>query len=912
VVLAFLIGSTCYALGQSHKASVRGEVRDERGDAIVGARVALTQNAQSRQQTVTNEQGHFEFHEIAAGSYVVEVSTDGFGIYRQDVSVHSAEPVAVSVVLRPTVSATITVEAPRVSLDPQEAGGSQILKGRQIADLPDDPDQLMDRLQLMATSSGSPPGEATVSVDGFLNDGRLPPKSAIREVRINPDLFSSEYDKAPYRGGRIEIITKPGAGGVHGSGFFTLNTSALSARNPFAASKPQSTTERFGGQIGGPVVKRKSGFFVDFESRNINQFGTVDAITLDPTTFGPTQFVASVPAPRRLVIASARFDWQVTPSTSAVLRYDFDEDRAENLGVGGFDLPDRAFNSDGIDNSLKLSSTSIVGQRLVNEARLGITLRQIGVRSLSNSPDISVLGFFSTGGATRQSESDRAWLIELADNVSIPRGKHSLKLGLDLFDRRIYDASFDNTNGTFIFGGGLLPELDSRGRIVTGPGGKPVLINASGLEQYRRALLGLPGRTASSFAILQGRPGARIDQVRLAAFTQDEWKLAPNLLISMGLRFEGQTRPSGWSSFAPRLGVAYSLGPQRRWVFRARAGMFYDRISELLPIQALELDGIRSMQIRIQSPPFPNPFAAGATQPTSTIRSIESDIGPPASLQVQAGFERALPHGWKLEANDNWAWGWSSLTSMNINAPVIIAGPPEEVGPRPLGVNQDILQFQSAGKTRGSVLFVGMNQSTNKRFSLYSGYLMFNFRSTSDGAFSFPQYSYGFAGEWARPSWQARHRAFIAGNIDVPLGLRLSSSVSIASGAPYNITTGRDANGDGIFNDRPALVAGGTPGSIKTAFGLLDPSAINGNLPRNAGTGRPTATVDLNLSKTFKLRGKADGEGGANLILNVRAANALNHTNVLGTNGVVSSPFFGTANSAGTPRLIELGARFSF
>ena len=76
---------------------------------------------------------------------------------------------------------------------------------------PDDPDQFLDFLQLLSTSSGSAPGQAAVTVDGFAHEGRLPPKSAIREVRINSNIFSAEYDKPPYRGGRIDIYTKPGA-----------------------------------------------------------------------------------------------------------------------------------------------------------------------------------------------------------------------------------------------------------------------------------------------------------------------------------------------------------------------------------------------------------------------------------------------------------------------------------------------------------------------------------------------------------------------------------------------------------------------------------------------------------------------------------------------------------------------------
>src|SRR5205085_8438988 len=115
---------------------------------------------------------------------------------------------------------------------------------------------------------------------------------------------------------------------------------------------------------------------------------------------------------------------------------------------------------------------------------------------------------------------------------------------------------------------------------------------------------------------------------------------------------------------------------------------------------------------------------------------------------------------------------------------------------RPLGIRENILQFESSGKVKGQVLFVGLNQKS-KRFNIFSGYLFFNFHTDTDSAFTLPQSSYDLAGEWARPAWQSRHRLFAVGQVYLPWKLQAMATVNAASGTPFNIVTGRDNNGDG-------------------------------------------------------------------------------------------------------------------
>jgi len=104
----------------------------------------------------------------------------------------------------------------------------------------------------------------------------------------------------------------------------------------------------------------------------------------------------------------------------------------------------------------------------------------------------------------------------------------------------------------------------------------------SGLEQYRRALLALPGGTPTRFTITRGNPSVAARQWLLAGFAQDEWQWRRNLTLSLGLRYEAQTVPVDKASLAPRLGLAYTPDKKQQWVLRARAGVFYERVAETL------------------------------------------------------------------------------------------------------------------------------------------------------------------------------------------------------------------------------------------------------------------------------------------------------------------------------------------
>lgn len=880
-----------------------GEIKDQQGAAIITAETILKDETGKRYESVSRRPGEFRFQALKAGKYKLQVSAAGFAVYETEIETAEAEKQPkLAITLYPTVTEEVQIQPnEEIPLSAERAAGTQVLTARELEALPDDPEQLSEQLQQLAATGGGVPGQAVVTVDGFLNNGRLPSKSSIRQVKINPNLYSAEYDTPPFQGGRIEILTKPGADKFNGSTFFNYNGTHLNARYPLAAERAATQTNRYGFQLGGPLIKNKAGFFFDFEKRDIDESSTVNAVRLDEN-FKPVSFNPNVPNPQRLIIGSIRADYQANQTNTLVFRYDFNRNDLKNQGIGGINLPERGFDNLRTENNFRLTETSVVNPRMFNELRVGLSLVDNNQTALSKQPAIIVAGAFASGGAGVSELRHNEKILEIADSLTLETKKHSLKFGVTIFNRRIDEVRMENPNGTYFFGGGTF----SDGGIQTA---------ISSLEQYRRTVLGLTGGVPTRFSLTTGAPPVSVSQWLMAGFIQDDWKFNRKLLFSFGLRYEAQNYPDDAVSLAPRIGLAYTPDKKQQWVLRARAGIFYQRISETLFLETERFDGQRQQQIFIDSPAFPNPFLNGSVNNSiSTIRIFDARVRPPANLQTRVEIERQLPKGWKISSSYSWTRGWAQLRSRNINAPVVNAlNPNPQTASRPLGGKENILQFESSGRISGSVLFIGANQYVNKYFTINLGYLNFDFKTDADNSFAMPQSSYDFDGEWAAPMWQSRHRFFLSSSVNLPRKLRLFALIQANSGTPYNVTTGQDNNGDGNFNDRPGIAVTNLSAAIATQFGGLNPNVINGNLPRNAGTNPGVATVDLNLSRTFSFGKKANPEESRyKLALNVRASNVLNHANLLAMNGILTSPLFGRPLAANPARRVEFGARLNF
>jgi hypothetical protein len=273
-----------------------------------------------------------------------------------------------------------------------------------------------------------------------------------------------------------------------------------------------------------------------------------------------------------------------------------------------------------------------------------------------------------------------------------------------------------------------------------------------------------------------------------------------------------------------------------------------------------------------------------------------------------------LPQHWHVQANLFDAQAWGTPRSRNINAPLVNDETTNPLlAPRPIAPGRNIFQFEESGHLHGQVIFLGIDQHSYKRFGIFIGYLYFNLKTNADTATLFPQSSYSDQGEAARASWESRQRLFAIGQLNLPKKLSLTSQFDASSGDPYNVITGMDNNGDGVFNDRPSLTGQPGTGTYQTPFGLLNTTAINGSLGRNAGTMPALIHLDMNLSRTFELSGHGlSPDRHQSITLNARSANLLNHTNVSAVGSVVGSPTFAQPLAAEAARRVEFGIRYTF
>src|ERR1700741_5228799 len=218
---------------QAPAGALPGQVTDPSGGAVVGATVLLTTPSGASMDTTTNKDGVYEFKDLPPGRYDVKAVAQGFAMFtKSGVEITAGQTARVNISLEIEVQQEkVVVNSTTTQLDVNPANNANtiVMQGKDLEALSDDPDELQSELQALAGPSAGPNG-GQIYIDGFTG-GKLPPKASIREIRINQNPFSSEYDKLGY--GRVEIFTKPGTDKLHGQFSVMGNTTALNSKNPF-------------------------------------------------------------------------------------------------------------------------------------------------------------------------------------------------------------------------------------------------------------------------------------------------------------------------------------------------------------------------------------------------------------------------------------------------------------------------------------------------------------------------------------------------------------------------------------------------------------------------------------------------------------------------------------------------------
>jgi hypothetical protein len=860
-VMLVLSAFSTALLAQSGEISLRGQVFDQSGGAIPAINVTLTAPDGNTKTAQTNEEGKYTFRNLASGTYKVRISLKGFADFVETaVQIAPGKPQVVDahlVVALEKQQINVESETAQVSTAAENNATSLVLKGKDLEALSDDPDELASDLQALAGPSAGPNG-GQIYIDGFTG-GQLPPKSAILQVKVNQNPFSAEYDRLGY--GRVEITTKPGYAQYHGQFFVNGNASALNSRNPFATVIPGYHSEMFDGNFGGPLGKsKKASFFFDGQRRNIQDQSIVSAEILD-ANFNPIPFSQAVPRPQWRTELSPRVDFQLSTNNVLTIRYQLELNKQNNNGIGQFNLPSLGNNSDGTENSLQLSDTQVVSERTVNQIRFRYRRETNNQLPLSLDPTISVLGAFTNGGNGGGRNLDTVNSYEFQNLTSITLGKHSVSFG-----GRLRNLSESNsTNGGFN-GGFTFPTLLA------------YQITEQGLQQgLTPAQIRAAGGGATQFSLTAGTPLASVNLFDVGLYGQDDWRVRPNITLSLGLRFESQNDIGDHADWAPRVGLAWGIGKGARpsTVLRAGFGVFYDRFGQGGLLQAERLNGINQQQYVVPNPDFfptipPVSAFANSTQTNlPTKYQIDPNLRAPYTVQSAVGLERQVTKTATVAVTYLNAHGVHQLLTNDINAPLPGSGydPFDPTsGVRPFGnAAGNIYQYETVGYFNQNQVVATFNVRRGTRLSV-NGWYTLNY---ANGNTSSPMNPYNIAEDYGRAAFDVRHRFFLIGSLTFPHGFRLNPFLMASSGGPFNITVGRDLFGTSRFNGRPALVTDGATGpSIvgPTPFGTFNLLPLPGQpvISPYFGTGPSQFSLNMRLAKTFGFGEKkeAGGSGG--------------------------------------------------
>lgn len=878
--------------------ALTGSVRDTTSALLPDATVTLD----DAPPVQSGADGRFTLPCLAPGMHKISVAAEGFSPI---VLTLKAPRAALDITLRPAVETTVEVsgDTADTQTSANSAGPSQTLAGKQLQQLADDPDDLLREVQQMASGMGGNPANATITVDGFQDSTQMPPKSSIAYIKVNPDLFSSEYREPPFgNGGRVEIYTKPGQPTFHGALFTTNGSPFMNARDPFSTSKAALGKQRYGFELGGPIRKQGSDFFTSLEYRRIDNFAVINAVQLT-STGAAVPVLANVPQPERLWLPNVKVDWQLSPRNTFIAGFTGTISHLENVGVGGTALAETGVTNDTYDDTLRFANITTVNASLMHESRVSIRFDGSNSTPLSTAPQVQVAGAFTGGGSSLGAQHLTEVRTEVDDDAILTTKQHTLKAGVQFFFNSEHRRLTTNFNGSYIFGGGTAAALDTSNQPIAGQ-----TITISGLEQYRRAQLGLLGGTATAFTGVTGDPNVNFHQVNAALFVQDDWKLPHGFLLSSGLRYYTQTQPLFYSALTPRLGILWAPGKEPKWTVHAHAGMFAGTIGVREYQEVLRQDGIHRITSTVYNPIYGAPFSGNATT-IQSARSIAPGLTDTLYGIYNIGGTRDLPHGLQLQADLGYGRLWNYARSNNINAPFTNS----PTGPRPSTPNLNLLQVQNSGQGYLDFVFVGISNHTLKRVQFFAGAVHIDqFDNTNDDIFFTPQNSRSDVGEFARRSDNAPWQVFGNFTLQLPAKLQFSGNFYGNGDQPFNITTGFDNNGDGNFNDRPQVAAPGTSGAVQTRYGFLVANGGTGILGRDSGRMPWTAFLDANLQRAFKLTRDAKADHQQTLTVNVRSSNVINHTNVTAVGSVFASPLFDRPYDADHGRRVEAGLRYSF
>jgi len=856
-------------------------VLDVTGAILPGATVTVTSQDQigATGTTVTADgQGLATIPGLRPGRYTIRAEFSGFEtgeIY--DIRFRAGDnKQQIELVLTAFEDAVeVSVDAQAAAADPHSSLATTLTQ-EEIDALSDDPNELMRQLVEMAG------GAARVRVDGF-NGGQLPSRDVIRSIRIVRDTFPAENHSAESDG--IDIVTQAGIGPIRGGFSTRVRDSILNGSNPFVAVRAPERTQNFDASIGGAIVPNRSSFNIFMGGRK--QFDT--PVATYTTVAGKVSTLLGR-RPNDGWNVNGMLDYQLTRQQLIRVGYSQNFSSRSNLGVGGFDLAERAYSSESRNNQLRLQQQGPIGRNMFLNTRLQLRVNRSDAIPGLEAQTIRVLDGFTSGGAQQRGGTNQKD-AELNSDLNYVRGRHTFRTGIQLEGRHYRTNSESNYLGTFIF---------------------------SSIDDFASGI-------ARNYTRRIGDPNISYSHLEAGIYVQDDVRLGQGLTLSPGLRYELQTHVRDYSGFGPRLGLTWAPGRNGRTTVRGSYGIFYNWLGTNVYEQTLRVNGVRQREINIVNPSFPEVGGAGTFSVSN--KYLLGDLTMERIHRFSTAIERALSPKIRTSLTFSTARYGNQLRGVNLNAPAN--------GVRPDRAFANVIMTVPDGSMHTydvvpdfSINFAGgLRNADQQKWNPYRTNIRFNYRhrraySNTDGAFGVSP-SGALDDQWSAAGGDTRHRLRASVSSSAYRNLNANLSWDANSGAPYTITTGTDDNGDSIFNDRLVLTPRNSvrlpwrstfSANVSYTIPIGSPRAPDGQQPGATGRGGPAGG-----GQGGRPGGPGGGGGGGRgggrrkgITVSVSAQNLTNRSNFSGFSGVMTSPYFRQATSVSNPRQIDLSIRFSF
>lgn len=818
--------------GQAATGSIHGQVADPTGAVVPNATVTvLNAGGQTVATATSSATGAYEVHGLAPGTYTLQAKAEGFAIY-------ASKPITIApgqsrqrdialTIQSDQQQVVVSDEAATVSTESSNNASAVVIKGKDLDALSDDPDELQDELNALAGPAAGPNG-GQVYIDGF-SGGQLPPKSSIREIRVNQNPFSSEYDKLGY--GRIEILTKPGTDKFHGSFMVNGNDSSFNSNNPFLKTRPDYYSYFLNGNAGGAINKTSSWFLGGFR-RSTQDVAVVNATVKDAGTGQTSQFVQAVSAPRSRIELNPRFDFQFGQANTLTVRYSFNRSTSENNGVGQLNLAAQGYSAKNQENELQISDSIVLSPHLVNETRFEYSRERSSQTAMFHTPTVVVQGYFTDGGNNSGNSSSHQDFFELHNYTTAAIGNHSLRFGTRLRVNRQSSFSNSGSNGSYTYS-----SIDTY--LADKAAG-----NFNHADQYQVTTI--------------FKPTTRLTLFDGSLFIGDDWHVNPRLTLSYGLRFEDQSRIHDHTNFAPRVAFAWAVDGNgktpAKTVLRGGYGWFYDRFDTSYIMQAIRLNGYNQATTVTKT---------GGVPPKSIIYDISPSLRAPISMQAAVSLERQLSKAATASVTYINSRGVHQFYTNNLSF-ISVANA--------VALTENTYQYESGGIYKQNQLITNFTVR-NRRFTTFGFYMYNHANSTTSGANYFPSNPFDPNADYGRASFSVAHRFVLGGNLPLPYKIAFSPFLVANSGTPYNIRIGKDLNGDNQFNDRPSFATCNSANATATIYKghcfNVNPGVNDIRIPLNYGDGPSQFSMNLRVSKTLGIgprvengRGASSGGGG--------------------------------------------------